>query len=201
MYGNGWPGSTASGVSTGKISLRRTRSAQRGAVGRWHSSAVARCSMPCAAERRAGRRREDRRLRGDERRGPRARSRRSCSSGVRPSGSGSRRCRPRPAACRPATRTMKNSSRLLAKIARNLTRSSSGMCARPGLGEHALVELEPGQLAVEVRVGRRLRVGRRVVGRGRTAGRAGAPGSIAAIGGACGLYSGVARRRRPGGRG
>ena len=50
---------------------------------------------------------------------------------------------------RPATRTMKNSSRLLAKIARKLARSSSGQRRVLGELEHALVEREPAELAVE----------------------------------------------------
>ena len=63
-----------------------------------------------------------------------------------------RRGRPRPAAIRrlrPATRTMKNSSRLLVKIARKRTRSSSGRLAVLGQLEHPLVEVQPGELAVE----------------------------------------------------
>ena len=44
---------------------------------------------------------------------------------------------------RPATRTMKNSSRLLAKMARNRTRSSSGTVVVLGQLEHPLVEPEP----------------------------------------------------------
>ena len=55
---------------------------------------------------------------------------------------------------RPATRTMKNSSRLLAKIARKLARSSSGTVGVLGELEHALVEGEPAQLAVEVAIRR-----------------------------------------------
>ena len=50
---------------------------------------------------------------------------------------------------RPATRTMKNSSRLLAKIARKRVRSSSGQLLVLGERQHALVEAQPGQLAVE----------------------------------------------------
>ena len=50
----------------------------------------------------------------------------SCSAGVSPARSGASR-HPRPPACRPATRTMKNSSRLEAAIATNLTRSRSGV--------------------------------------------------------------------------
>ena len=50
---------------------------------------------------------------------------------------------------RPATRTMKNSSRLLAKIAAKRTRSSSGRLGVLGQLEDPLVEAQPGQLAVE----------------------------------------------------
>ena len=49
----------------------------------------------------------------------------------------------------PATRTMKNSSRLLAKIARKRARSSSGTSGSAASCEHPLVELQPGDLAVE----------------------------------------------------
>ena len=76
----------------------------------------------------------------------------SVSRGVRPSCSGVSM----PAStwsCRPATRTMKNSSRLLAAIARNFSRSSSGTSGVLGELEHALVELQPRQLAVEVQLG------------------------------------------------
>ena len=55
---------------------------------------------------------------------------------------------------RPATRTMKNSSRLLAKMARNLARSSSAPRGVAGEREHAPVEVEPADLAVEEPVGR-----------------------------------------------
>ena len=55
---------------------------------------------------------------------------------------------------RPATRTMKNSSRLLAKMARNRTRSSSGTVGVLGQLEHPLVEPQPALLAVEEPVGR-----------------------------------------------
>ena len=50
---------------------------------------------------------------------------------------------------RPATRTMKNSSRLLAKIARNLTRSRRGEKVSSGERQHARVEVEPGQLPID----------------------------------------------------
>ena len=77
---------------------------------------------------------EHRRVLGDELAGRAARTAASCSAGRQAVG---RQPRRRPAACwrRPATRTWKNSSRLLAKIARNLTRSSSGFRRpRPGGG-------------------------------------------------------------------
>ena len=45
---------------------------------------------------------------------------------------------------------MKNSSRFEPTMARNLTRSSSGSIFGDRLIEHALVELEPAQLAVGV---------------------------------------------------
>ena len=44
---------------------------------------------------------------------------------------------------------MKNSSRFEAKIARNFTRSSSGLVAFCGLFQHPGIELEPAQLAVD----------------------------------------------------
>ena len=44
---------------------------------------------------------------------------------------------------------MKNSSRLLAEIDRNRTRSSSGWLRIGGLLEHPAVEVQPGQLAVD----------------------------------------------------
>ena len=58
---------------------------------------------------------------------------------------------------RPATRTMKNSSRLLAKMARNFARSSSGCAGSCAELEHAGVEVEPGHLAVEEPVVRQAR--------------------------------------------
>ena len=72
----------------------------------------------------------------------------SCSVGVSPSGlcvrMPSRIC-----ALRPATRTMKNSSRLLAEIDRKRTRSSSGWCSLAGLFEHPAIEMQPGQFAID----------------------------------------------------
>ena len=64
---------------------------------------------------------------------------------------------------RPATRTWKNSSRLDAKMERNFTRSSSGVRGSQRLVEHPAVELEPGQLAIDVER-RSLEIGRLVDG-------------------------------------
>ena len=87
-----------------------------------------------------------------------------------------RRVRRRPAAIRrlrPATRTMKNSSRLVAKIARNRARSSSGSVRVLGELEHPVVEVQPGQLAVEEPVGGQVAAAaRRTAARRRTARRA-----------------------------
>ena len=72
----------------------------------------------------------------------------SCSAGVRPSGL--RVVMPaRTWPLRPATRTMKNSSRLLAEIDRKRTRSNSGWLAFCGFLEHAAIELQPRQFAVD----------------------------------------------------
>ena len=68
----------------------------------------------------------------------------SCSDGVRPSGL--RSAMPsRTWALMPATRTMKNSSRLLAEIDRNRTRSSAGWPGLTDFLEHPAVEMQPGQ--------------------------------------------------------
>ena len=76
----------------------------------------------------------------------------SCSAGVRPSGL----LMVMPARnwpLRPATRTMKNSSRLLAEIERNRTRSSSGWASLLGLLEHAAIEMQPRQLTIDEALG------------------------------------------------
>ena len=83
----------------------------------------------------------------------RSRMARSCSTRSSPSGVVLRR----PAAScsmRPETRTSKNSSRFWLKMARNLARSSSGQVRVLGQGEHAVVEVEPRELAVEEPIGR-----------------------------------------------
>ncbi len=72
----------------------------------------------------------------------------SCSAGDRPSSDTS----VMPACTwptRPATRTMKNSSRLLAEIDRKRSRSSSGWLRVGRFLEHAAIELEPRQFAVD----------------------------------------------------
>ncbi len=54
---------------------------------------------------------------------------------------------------RPATRTMKNSSRFDAKMARKFARSSTGKRRILGQLEHPLVERQPAELAIEVPFG------------------------------------------------
>ena len=122
MYGNGWPGPTASGVSTGYTS-RSKRSASSASsfseqsamrpitipsaasAGRSSRFQTFACSVVCASTR--------------------SRISESACCGVRPSGE--RTVKPE-AACsmRPPTRTAKNSSRFVEKIEQNLTRSRSG---------------------------------------------------------------------------
>ena len=63
---------------------------------------------------------------------------------------------------RPATRTMKNSSRLLAKMARNRARSSSGRSGSSASSSTRLLNLQPGELAVEEPVVRQVVVVRPV---------------------------------------
>ena len=147
MYGNGWPGSTASGVSTGKIRCSNVST-------RNFSSSSSRSSQRERRDAAGGQRRDDlveEQRAAAARRAPRpARAPRGAAgAGVRPSGEAT----PSPAATcslRPATRTWKNSSRFWLKMARNLARSRSGHGVVGRQGEHPLVEVEPGQLAVEV---------------------------------------------------
>ena len=146
MYGNGRPESTASGVRTGKIfSLNISFS----------SSRCAGVELVPPLDPHAG-----------ARRAPASRPRRTCARALgqrddlgRDRGqllaaaSGRRRtaCATPASTCcfRPATRTWKNSSRLLAKIARNLARSSSGSDLVLGQRQHARVEVDPRQLPVQ----------------------------------------------------
>ena len=121
MKGNGCAGSIDSGVSTGKIDWRKVSSihsfsSSSNCAGRtkwmfsdarycWRTASEACCSS-CSPST-----------------SPRIRS--SCSAGLRPSAE--RVAIPwRTCPSRPATRTMKNSSRLAAEIERKRTRSSSG---------------------------------------------------------------------------
>ena len=68
---------------------------------------------------------------------------------------GSRRRTPAARCCiSPATRTWKNSSRFELTMARNFSRSSSGSSSREPLPQHAVVELQPAQLAVDVQLRR-----------------------------------------------
>ena len=76
----------------------------------------------------------------------------SCSAAVSPSGGVSATC-PRAAACRPATRTMKNSSRLEATMARNLSRSKSGTVGSRASSSTRSLNSEPGELAVDEQLG------------------------------------------------
>ena len=52
---------------------------------------------------------------------------------------------------KPATRTMKNSSMFEPKIDRNFTRSSSGIAAIARFFEHAPLEFQMAQFAIEVK--------------------------------------------------
>ncbi len=51
-----------------------------------------------------------------------------------------------------ATRISKNSSRMAQEMHKNRTRSSSGMLAILGLLQHALIEFQKRQLAVEIQL-------------------------------------------------
>ena len=126
MYGNGWPGSTASGVSTGKIRCSNTSIEVLAVV------VVEVVPVDELDARRAQRRHQPVEVDAPPARA-RARSTRSLISiellrrrcGRRASG------RTMPAATwsfSAATRTWKNSSRFELKMAQNLTRSSSGTC-------------------------------------------------------------------------
>ena len=123
MYGKGCPGSTARGVSTGKI-LRWNSSVNhsRSSSSSWDQLEK---RMPTSASDRHTDPRNTSSARTVSARA-RVRMASSCSDAVMPS----TLRRVTPAATRsfrPATRTWKNSSRFWLKIARNLTRSSSGV--------------------------------------------------------------------------
>ncbi len=123
MNGKGWAGSMDNGVSTGKIDssnsvASQVRSSVESAAGRtMRMSSLARYCCRTASEACCSICKLSISLRMSS----------SCSAGVLPSGllmaMPSRTC-----PSRPATRTMKNSSRLAAEIDRNRIRSSKG-CA------------------------------------------------------------------------
>ena len=147
MYGNGCAGSTASGVSTGKMSSSNTAS-------RWLRSAPSRSSQLDEAdagllERGRDLLREHRGLAGHELVDPARGSRAAARRWSRPSGDVMRS--PESIWSFSAeTRTWKNSSRFCEKIARNFARSSSGQRGIFREREDAGVEVEPRELAVEV---------------------------------------------------
>ena len=147
MYGNGWLGSTASGVSTGKmrllVDLRRAacaRSSSRSRPAddrrrpRRPAPAPARRGTPPPAGRRA--------------RWPRSPIAASCWVGVRPSGVGSSM----PAATwsfSAATRTWKNSSRLVRADGAELGPLEQRDAGLGGQLEDPVVERQPAQLTVD----------------------------------------------------
>ena len=145
MNGNGCAGSIASGVSSGNTCVRKWSSSQvRSSFLRSLRRRPARCRRlpaPDAARASApaGRWRAAKPLRRCARVARRA-SARPGSGSVMPS---------RTWPLRPATRTMKNSSRLLAEIDRKRTRSSSGWLCVGGLFQHAAIEMQPGQFAID----------------------------------------------------
>ena len=147
MYGNGWAGSTASGVSTGKTWSRKN-ACSRSCSDSSQLRPSATIRDPVLGQRRAD-------LGGEHRGVQRLQLvRGGCGSRSSTSAAPARwpRSTARPVAIRrfsPATRTMKNSSRLLAKMARNRVRSSSGSGRVPGQLQHPLVERQPGQLPVQ----------------------------------------------------
>ena len=120
MYGNGCPGSTASGVSTGKI--WRWKTSTRYARSSSLSDDQSDSRTPASPRAGTSRSRKIRSCRAISS-STRARITFSCSPGRSPSTDRVRT----PAttlSCRPATRTWKNSSMSWAKIAMNFTRSS-----------------------------------------------------------------------------
>ena len=91
-------------------------------------------------------------LLGDHAVGAAADRRRVAREGVMPAGS--RRRTPADRCCiSPATRIMKNSSRFELTMARNFSRSKSGRSSDKPFAQHAVVELQPAQLAVDVQLG------------------------------------------------
>ena len=121
--GKGWPGSTASGVSTGKICARNISCTNLRCSG--VRSFSPRKTMRCS--RRAGlTSSSQQRYCASTSSATTSRMRSRFSRGRILSPIEPRLLPPRTFCCSPPTRTMKNSSRFELKIARNLTRSSSG---------------------------------------------------------------------------
>ena len=148
MYGNGCAGSTASGVSTGKTrSSNTSRSSSR--CGRLQVLPVDDPDAARAQQRASPRCLEDLRLPRDELLDARA-DRVELLARAHAVRRRARHAGGRAAPCRPATRIWKNSSRLRLKIARNssaLERAAADSSSAQR--EHARVEVEPRQLAVE----------------------------------------------------
>ena len=145
--GNGRDTSMASGVSTGSTASRKNAPmpACRAGVELRPGGG---CGCLCSASAGRSVSRVELVEGAAPSRAPGRRTAASCCAGVRPARSGVVSSSSI-ARLRSATRTMKNSSRFDAVIAANLTRSRSGTCRVGGLGEHPLVEGEPGQLAVD----------------------------------------------------
>ena len=122
MYGNGCAGSTASGVSTGKMRSSKMRVSCARASASSSSHAVNATPASWSAGEISLVNAVACRVTSSS---TRERIARSCSTWSRPSGDADRTPT---ATCSfsPATRTWKNSSTLPLKIARNLARSSSG---------------------------------------------------------------------------
>ncbi len=146
--GNGWPGSIASGVSAGKT-VAGERGLRAPPVCSGVSSSRRASSIPSRAS--SGRISSSRQIRYcvDDRVGARSPIARELLGRATGRRAGSSATPPVSCCLRPATRTMKNSSRFEATIARNFSRSSSGSRGVARLVEDALVEREPGELAVD----------------------------------------------------
>ena len=126
MNGNGCAGSTASGVSTGNTCSRKWSCSH--SISASESSATSTMAMPASASSRA-QLQPARLLRRDQRRDAAADAFELFGGGAPSSDSSVMPAWTWPTS--PATRTMKNSSRLLAEIDRKRSRSSSGCAGLP----------------------------------------------------------------------
>ena len=125
MYGKGWPGPTASGVSTGKICRLNTVSSSSSSAA--FRSSISAMVIPCSSRAGLSWRFQSFAC-SPVSRSARSRISRSASCGVIPSGE--RTAIPAAAwSVSPATRTMKNSSRFEEKIEQKFTRVRSGRAA------------------------------------------------------------------------